>query len=859
MNARHYVLANGTYSAEFHRNPIHDKSEDGTWQPIDTSLKATSRPGFATANETNVIKTYLPSRSDGWVRVEADGTAISFRPIAAMPVTGNIGVDGMTCVGAWANTTLTYTIKAGSLKETLTLTAPSGPGCFQFGLQSEGLQVVPNPDNSISLNGPVGSATLRIEAPWMFDAAGRTSSANETAITNTPNGLVYTLTPSAEWLATARYPVVIDPTVTYSADTAVVKKTQTNTQYSPGVNTNGTTTGDYLACGALSSSEAYRSVLGYAVSFPMDCDINKAEIELYRHHALDSYGSSVTVQPYLLPSTLGWSGGITWSNVGAGVPDDATDPSFVLSAMSGSVTIDVTNIVDEWVAGDQTGHMNVLLRDVEDYGGTPTQNVVFLETDDPRNQLTVFYTPGWYTLQGNRGRTGATKNWLSYGLEGSDYTVTETSMTTTNGPDPDPALPPSLVTTPDPNNPSAIAPLVYAAIPGRKGTSQNPVYMNSRVYRVNAAGDTMAANLQGIQVTGTPVALGNTVIVTGNEVESDGDIVQGHVIRLDAMPSNNPTALTVVWDTEIPDGWIYSSPLFCPLVTEYTLREENEEDQTVYNYDGAIIVSATEGYTGFMYAKSLTTGLDVWGVVDENGALLEPPPSLDYHSSHSSPSMNRTTAYTNDASCYVIARDLVDGTNPWESSFWYDSSTVEGSISLFAGRLFYGDVNGHAISAIENQYHTGADFSWFIDDDLDSIWTTFAYDQPNEAAVFADDSAQVVSVACVPALPPYADINWSVGPVSSGVMRPSPVVSLDGCVYIAADDAYVHVLETVDGDELGQMGIPEPDEGNWVIMPFNASKTGEKIRASIAPWAFGYYVLTSGTNPTLYRVTLDQQ
>ena len=869
MNARHYVLANGTYSAEFHRNPIHYKSDEGTWQPIDTTLKATSRPGFTCANETNVIKTYLPSRSDGWTRVEADGTAISFRPISAMPVTGNIGVDGITCVGAWTNTTLAYNVKAGSLKETLTLIAPGAPRRFQFDMQTDGLQVVPNPDNSISLNGTHGSATLRIEAPWMVDAAGRISFAIETVITNTPNGMVYTLTPDAEWLATARYPVVIDPTITYSASTAVVRKTQPDTQYSPGVNGNGTATGSYLACGALSSTEAYRTVLGYNVSFPIDCDINQAVINASFDHGLYSNGPSVTVQPYLLPSTLTGSGGITWTNVGAGIPDNATDSPFVVTMWGTMYTIDVSNIVEEWIAGDQTGRLNVLLRDVNDYGGVPTQNVVFLRSGSGLNVLNINYTPGWYTFQGNRRRTGATRNYLSYGLEGSDYTVTQIAMTTTSGPDPDPALPPSLVTTPDPNNPSATPGLVYAAIPGRKGTSQNPIYMYSRVYRVNSSGGTMAANLQGIQLTGTPLALGNTVIVTGNEVESDGEIVQGHIIRLDATPSYNPSSLTVVWDAVIPyeypsGAYVYSSTLFSPFVTQYSMRDSNYQYHTVYNNEGSILVSATKGTYGYMFAKSLATGLDVWGVVDENGALVEDLPALGYRSSHSSPSMNRTTAYTNDASCYVNARDIIDGSDAWGTTFYVNSKPVEGTVSLFGENILYGNIGsneedrtGNAVCAVENEYHNGADLEWEISSNLDQVWTTFAYDQPNEAAIFADDGGKVVSVDVRTVNPPQAAINWAVTPVTGEAIRASPVISRDGRVYVAADDGWVHVLDTIDGDELGQIGIPEQDEESWLVMPF--CKDGDKLRASIAPWTFGFYVLTSGTSYTLYRVMENQE
>jgi hypothetical protein len=76
---RHYLLADGTYRAAVHLQPIHYQAADGSWQPIDTTLHASAETGFAVANETNALRSYLPAAA-GWVRVEAGNASISFRP-----------------------------------------------------------------------------------------------------------------------------------------------------------------------------------------------------------------------------------------------------------------------------------------------------------------------------------------------------------------------------------------------------------------------------------------------------------------------------------------------------------------------------------------------------------------------------------------------------------------------------------------------------------------------------------------------------------------------------------------------------------------------------------------------------------
>lgn len=183
------------------------------------------------------------------------------------------------------------------------------------------------------------------------------------------------------------------PTQKHAARTAVIARTRDDTQYSPGVNVTGFAAGSFLACGALSATEAYRTVLGYNVPFIGNCEILHASIQVSLFSGMYPNGRAVAIQPHLLPSLLNWSGGITWNTVGSAIPSSAADLPVNVTMWGTTYDIDVSNIVKAWMAQDQTGPLNILLRDVNDNEGAPTQNAVLLRSGPGLNSLVINYAP----------------------------------------------------------------------------------------------------------------------------------------------------------------------------------------------------------------------------------------------------------------------------------------------------------------------------------------------------------------------------------------------------------------------------------------------------------------------------------
>lgn len=165
MTSKTFLLADGTYRAEFHSAPINYKAADGSWQPIETTLTAASRPGFAVENETNAIRAYFPSDSTGWMRVESDSGAVSFRAIGGSPMRCSVEGNSLSFGTPWPQTTVRYQVQPGRLKETITLLGPGAPPVIEEALRLENLTAQTNSDGTVTLMDIAGRPSLTLERP----------------------------------------------------------------------------------------------------------------------------------------------------------------------------------------------------------------------------------------------------------------------------------------------------------------------------------------------------------------------------------------------------------------------------------------------------------------------------------------------------------------------------------------------------------------------------------------------------------------------------------------------------------------------------------------------------------------------
>lgn len=110
---------------------------------------------------------------------------------------------------------LLYTAYGYNIKEQIIVNEKQAQYCYDFLLQTDGLNAVLNDDNSISLADEGGNVIYSIPAPYMADAVGNTSADVEYTLTQVAEGYVLTVEANAEWINEKErvFPVAIDPTI----------------------------------------------------------------------------------------------------------------------------------------------------------------------------------------------------------------------------------------------------------------------------------------------------------------------------------------------------------------------------------------------------------------------------------------------------------------------------------------------------------------------------------------------------------------------------------------------------------------------------------------------------------------------
>ena len=220
-----FQLADGRLEAELSSEPVHFRAADGTLQPIDTTVKATAKEGFAFANETNSFRSLFGKRADQLVRFELDGRALTLGTAGTKALTPTVAGDTVTYPDVFGDADVVYQVGPDQLKESIVLeSAPADP-TYAFSLKLAGVKAEQQPDGSIAFyrQSGIGQPLFVMPRPFMVDARDDAAS---------PYGKVYsdkvtqtvsqrganidiTVRADAAWLRSAdrQYPVVIDPTI----------------------------------------------------------------------------------------------------------------------------------------------------------------------------------------------------------------------------------------------------------------------------------------------------------------------------------------------------------------------------------------------------------------------------------------------------------------------------------------------------------------------------------------------------------------------------------------------------------------------------------------------------------------------
>lgn len=266
---KHFRLSNGKNIAVAYGMPIHYKNAAGEWVDIDNTLSlsadqaaytttnALSTTAFAanlatgrvlTASYDNVsISMSLMNQKmtqsmvmNSVATMQTNNVAAYDKTVTALTVSdinvfADMTMDTADNSKAWTTedlipeklqssiiyedvypgVDLLYTAYGYNIKEQIIVNETQAQYCYDFLLQTDGLNAVLNADNSISLTDEEGNVIYSIPAPYMADAVGNTSADVEYTLTQVAEGYVLTVEANAEWINAKErvFPVAIDPTI----------------------------------------------------------------------------------------------------------------------------------------------------------------------------------------------------------------------------------------------------------------------------------------------------------------------------------------------------------------------------------------------------------------------------------------------------------------------------------------------------------------------------------------------------------------------------------------------------------------------------------------------------------------------
>ncbi|MFF4302361.1 DNRLRE domain-containing protein [Streptomyces sp. NPDC001601] len=303
-----YALPSGELETEAYAGPVRVK-QDGTWKDIDTSLSDTGSdltPAVAAADVavSDGGDTQLAS-----VTKDKESFGLGWEDKLPTPTVK----DSTASYDLGSGQTLSVTALAQGFSENIKLTQQPGDAVsYRIPLKLDGLKLSQADSGHLLLKNGDGDLVAEAPAPMMSDASkdeasGESAHQEQVATkveTASDGSQALVLTPDQDFLATATYPVTVDPTSTLAVttDTWVQNPDYPDSQVSSQELKSGTYDG---------GTDTARSYLKFDVSKFAGKHITSATMSLYNYYSATCSTSGAATVAKRITST--WSSSsITW-------------------------------------------------------------------------------------------------------------------------------------------------------------------------------------------------------------------------------------------------------------------------------------------------------------------------------------------------------------------------------------------------------------------------------------------------------------------------------------------------------------------------------------------------------------------
>lgn len=305
-----YALPNGSMQTEDYAGPIRVK-QDGDWHAIDTDLSDTGPDLEPRAAAADIAVSDGGDRTLASVTKGSESFGLGWTDELPTPTVK----DATASYDLGDGQTLSATALAQGFSENITLDSrPSDKTVsYRIPLRLRGLTLSQAGSGHLLLKNSDGKLVAEAPAPMMWDASkdpASGESAHEEQVTTKvetadDGSQTLVLTPDADFLDTATYPVTVDPTSTLAVttDTWVQTPDYPDSQVSSQELKSGTYD---------SGTDVARAYLKFDVTKLAGTDITSATMKLYNYYSATCSTSGAATQARRITST--WSStSVTWA------------------------------------------------------------------------------------------------------------------------------------------------------------------------------------------------------------------------------------------------------------------------------------------------------------------------------------------------------------------------------------------------------------------------------------------------------------------------------------------------------------------------------------------------------------------
>ncbi|MEI6501911.1 MAG: hypothetical protein WCP21_12895, partial [Armatimonadota bacterium] len=348
--------SNGQYRCVSYQSPVNYQADDGSWQPIDTSLLPVAGID-AYATTATPVEVTLADEAPGQkpVTVSDDGWSVTMNLVGYSEDQKLVFDDTAIYTDVAPDTDVAYTVLGDGVKEVITLASAAAPNRFTYRLNHRGLELRQDGQGQWALYAPGSTKPVfRVGAmnacDSSLDAADEPAWAEGAQMTVSPGLNASTISyavPSA-WLSDpARvYPVKIDPNLDIS--------NKVDTYLSAGLPGTSFGTDADLLCGNMNSSAGKcRTLVRFAGlgtngtgDIPVGSDITGAGFRLRQYWQPATHSDSVYVGR--LNSASDWNESSTYNSANSGLTIHSTWPVETVSGTGVWLNISCGAVTEDW-------------------------------------------------------------------------------------------------------------------------------------------------------------------------------------------------------------------------------------------------------------------------------------------------------------------------------------------------------------------------------------------------------------------------------------------------------------------------------------------------------------------------------